>query len=98
MNPTSYNILNHGNNKAVNITFTTDGYRFYKKKIGDANTGTNDTINTSPNKKWDKSKICKLCDDPHLMINYSKLAKYKWLLIQTSIQKQPIVLSESFHD
>lgn len=52
-----------------------------KKKNGGCNTSTNDTNNTDPSKKWDKSKLCNLCEDPHLMINYPKLAEAKRLLI-----------------
>lgn len=46
-----------------------------KKNNGTINTSNNN--NSDPNKKRDKSKLCKLCDDPHLMINLLKLAEVK---------------------
>ena len=39
-----------------------------KKKNGGANSGANNTHNFGPNKKWDKSKLWKLCEDHILQL------------------------------
>ena len=52
-----------------------------KKKNKGANTGTNDNnTNPSPNKKRDKSKLCHLCEDQHLMINCPKLVEARRII------------------
>ena len=44
----------------------------------------------------DKSKLYKLCEDPHLTINCHKLAEANKLLSHTFSQKPPAMLSNPF--
>ena len=48
-----------------------------KKSDGPNNTSKNDNNNVGPKKKRDKSKLCKLCDDPHLIIDCPGLVEVK---------------------
>lgn len=49
-----------------------------------------------PNKKWDKTKLFCLWEDPHLLMNCPRLAEAKRLLIQIASSKQPDVLYDPY--
>lgn len=67
-----------------------------KKKTEGANLGTNNNDNVGPNKKRDKLKLCPLCEEPHLTINFPKLVEARRLLGQNPGSKQPTFLFDPF--